>query len=1205
MARSLRGLFRKAGGSTAGAVTASANTPEAIRGALGEQGMNLSGNFGPGQPLAPYFGYSQRTRATDFPVGVNISTRSRASWGRVSFDTLKALIDAYDVARMCINHKIDELRSMPLMYQPADSVDDDVDDAIDAAKAALAYPDRELPYDSWLSKWLENAFKYDSAPLYRRRNYNGDVIGLEVVDGRTINPYIDEHGRRPLPPAPAYYQTVHGMVADWLTTDDIIYNPFRPQEDSPFGLAPIESIILTANTDLRFQWHFLQMFTEGSVPAGFIEVPPDVSSPDQVAEWQDYWDATVMGDQAKLHQLIAVPSGTHVEETRPKEFDPKFPEYLMMRTCAAFGVVPQDLGLVKDVNRANGETQVDVQFRVNTMPWVRYVEGHLTRYLQHDLGLPVKIALDTGRDKEDRLAEAQAHQLYVDMGAESPDEVRVDILGKRIDRERPTPRFYSTQRIGPVPLLAIEGVAGLTDPDTYGPAKGQKALDQPFVPPIGVIPHPGSTDDKASQAAIDVYQVSERAQLDADEGGSPTRESTTERDARAASAPAPAATQDAAPLAPVAKGADAAQEGELAAFRVFVKGAKRRGGWDRDFMFTTVPPAIAAELNRGGRAEVAQVVKAKTDATAQAVYEQLSENFPPEAIDWVKGLHWTGPVSVPLENIDFSNQDTWAATSEPGRVDKTVRKIRAGKPVKPAVLIERPGHDTLMVADGHHRAEAAQRAGVPLRAYVAHPKAALGPWDEMHSSQQVEKAGGPAVAGLAVRAADTGRVLMIQRGQDPGDPAAGMWEFPGGHIDPGEDAPVAARREWQEEVGRTLPDGTQTGAWTSPNGIYAGHVWTIGAEDAVRIDDPRDRTLNPDDPGRDRVEVIAWWDPAQLPGNPAVRTELAADLDTVLPLLGDGQVAKAGRGGPKDRAPDVQGPATAPQWPGWSRDRHLARHYAARLRQELTGRIDTGAVASVWLAANPVRKSVDVWATNGLAGGNEDDDQDEVDDEANGAQAADSGLEAARAWLDHQGVRAVLAAALGAVLTDAWTEGYVLGDRSAAAMVTGHRVDWGAWTPGDPQAASLVLGLDGAGDGLAQMLRASGIRIKSIGDGRFDELAQSLALSLDNGDSPDTLARDLRDILDKASWAHMVAVTEINRAVSAATLATYRANGVAAKEWLTANDGRVCPYCEENADAGPIPLDDAFPSGEDAPPGHPTCRCALGPAGLTGGDAGD
>ncbi len=44
-----------------------------------------------------------------------------------------------------------------------------------------------------------------------------------------------------------------------------------------------------------------------------------------------------------------------------------------------------------------------------------------------------------------------------------------------------------------------------------------------------------------------------------------------------------------------------------------------------------------------------------------------------------------------------------------------------------------------------------------------------------------------------------GRVLVAQRGV--GKHLAGSWEFPGGKIDPGEDAQAALRRELREELG--------------------------------------------------------------------------------------------------------------------------------------------------------------------------------------------------------------------------------------------------------------------------------------------------------------------------------------------------------------------------------------------------------------------
>lgn len=986
-------------------------TPAAIDASMRRSGMDNSTAMGPGRPLNPAQGYSQPPRSTDYPTSVNISTNTRQSWGLPSFETLRALIKTYDVARICINHKIDELRSMELMFLPAEGERRDVKDAIAAARAVMEFPDRDLPYHSWLSKWLENAFKFDAAPLYKRRNRYGDIMGLESLDGTTVMPYIDENGRRPHAPDPAYFQLVRGQVWNWYTHQDIDYHMFRPQEDSPFGTAPMETILLTANTDIRFQWHFLQMFTEGSVPAGFIEVPPDLTSPAQVAEWQDYWDAMVMGDQSILHRLIAVPHGTNVTNTKPEAFDPTFPEYLMMRACAAHGVVPHDVGLIHDVNRSTGETQTDIQFRVNTLPWVFWVEGILTRYLRRDIGLPVQVKLNTGRDKEDRLADAQAWKIYIETGMASSDEGRTEILGLPVDNERPTPRFFNNSRLGPIPLLSIESVAGRTDPETHGPAAGQPALDRPYVGPIGVIPETGTADSKAALAATDTHQAAARQQLDAVE------------------------TAQAAP-GPVIK---SAADGELAAFGRYVKTRTGYGRW-RDFQFTAAIGDVQAHrLNDAGRLAV--------------------------------------------------------------------------------------------------------RKG----------------------------AGEIAVAGLAVRASDTGRVLLLQRGPDDDDPAACTWEFPGGHVEDGETPAGAAAREWQEETGCLLPAdllGTHlTGApsWIA-NDMYQGFVLDVPNEQIIDLGDRR-CVSNPDDPDGDQVEAIAWWDPAQLPGNPAVRTELLNSLDDVMASLLprgdelDSELAKAG-GLPK-------APRSAKDWPGWDRDIATAAHYSARLRRDLTAGIDTDRLATEWLASRPVAK----------------------------AKAPVPGQDDASRFLQGRGTLAGVTSIFDTVYPDMATEGYVIGSRAATALLGGGPVDWGAWTPGDPQAANLVLGADGAGAGLAELLDSAGVTIKSLGQGRFDDLARALALSLDRGDSAATLARDLRDILDNAAWADTVAITEIARAVSAASMDTYRANGIEMVSWLTAEDGRVCPSCDENEDVGAIPIGDAFPSGDSAPPGHGRCRCCPLPEG--------
>jgi SPP1 gp7 family putative phage head morphogenesis protein len=80
--------------------------------------------------------------------------------------------------------------------------------------------------------------------------------------------------------------------------------------------------------------------------------------------------------------------------------------------------------------------------------------------------------------------------------------------------------------------------------------------------------------------------------------------------------------------------------------------------------------------------------------------------------------------------------------------------------------------------------------------------------------------------------------------------------------------------------------------------------------------------------------------------------------------------------------------------------------------------------------------------------------------------------------------------------------------------------------------------------------------------------------------------------------AMTIARTETIRASNTGTLIGFKESGVVLKkEWSTAQDDLVSEDCTENEDEGPIDLDAAFSSGDDAPPAHPNCRCAL--VGLT------
>ncbi len=62
---------------------------------------------------------------------------------------------------------------------------------------------------------------------------------------------------------------------------------------------------------------------------------------------------------------------------------------------------------------------------------------------------------------------------------------------------------------------------------------------------------------------------------------------------------------------------------------------------------------------------------------------------------------------------------------------------------------------------------------------------------------------------------DDGRIVVVQRGHDPG---RGLWSIPGGRVEPGESLEVAARREAREEIGLDVVLGRIVGRADLPAG---------------------------------------------------------------------------------------------------------------------------------------------------------------------------------------------------------------------------------------------------------------------------------------------------------------------------------------------------------------------------------------------------
>lgn len=141
-------------------------------------------------------------------------------------------------------------------------------------------------------------------------------------------------------------------------------------------------------------------------------------------------------------------------------------------------------------------------------------------------------------------------------------------------------------------------------------------------------------------------------------------------------------------------------------------------------------------------------------------------------------------------------------------------------------------------------------------------------------------------AGIAIQAEDTGRVLMLQRSLDQDDDPKdrGTWEFPGGSIEDDETPEEAAWREFCEETGLARPEEcVLKGQWIS-NGMYQGLLYVVPVEDdafeEINPDAEAASVDNPDDPGRRKPDVTAWFTLDQIKNlGPALRPAVKSGTD--------------------------------------------------------------------------------------------------------------------------------------------------------------------------------------------------------------------------------------------------------------------------------------------------------------------------------------
>jgi hypothetical protein len=352
---------------------------------------DAAGWFGPSEPQAPGAPADVAGRQWDFPSGYNLGGRPR-NYEAFSFADLRMLADAYDLLRLVIETRKDQIERMNWAIRAKAGASADAGE-ITRVERFLQRPDGAHDFSAWMRMILEDLFVIDAPALWCERDRTGALLALHPLDGATIKPVLDAWGRAPRPFAQngkmvypvAYQQILKGLPAVDYSARDLLYRPRNVRAHRAYGFSPVEQVMATVNIGLKRQLHQLNYYSEGNVPESLIGVP-DSWTPDQIKNFQDYWDLYFTGDSARRRRAKFVPGGVAKTfiQTKEPELKNAFDEWIARVVCFAFSISPQ--AFVNQMNRSTSETQKEAAEEEGLLPILGWIKRLCDHVIQNLLG---------------------------------------------------------------------------------------------------------------------------------------------------------------------------------------------------------------------------------------------------------------------------------------------------------------------------------------------------------------------------------------------------------------------------------------------------------------------------------------------------------------------------------------------------------------------------------------------------------------------------------------------------------------------------------------------------------------------------------------------------------------------------------------------------------------------------------------------------
>ena len=311
--------------------------------------------FAPGMPIVPGAinppnpdSGRPDPRRYEYQVAQNINiTETRLT----PFKTLRAAADQIDILRRCI--EVTKAKILGLNWditlgedaaekiiseiggarvRAMQTARDNYTEDISRVRQFWEQPDKAngLLFYDWLNIALEEILVLDAWAIWPQKTVGEDLYGLQILDGSTIKPLIDDRGMRPMPPYSAYQQILFGFPRSEFTaptesettdgeftSDELAYLIRNRRTTNVYGFSPTERALPLADIYLRRQQWLRAEYTDGVTPELLMKTDANFgNNPDLLRAYENIFNSDLAGQTEQRKRVRLLPVGME-----PVQFD--------------------------------------------------------------------------------------------------------------------------------------------------------------------------------------------------------------------------------------------------------------------------------------------------------------------------------------------------------------------------------------------------------------------------------------------------------------------------------------------------------------------------------------------------------------------------------------------------------------------------------------------------------------------------------------------------------------------------------------------------------------------------------------------------------------------------------------------------------------------------------------------------------------------